>query len=192
MKSRHLLHRGAGMLVLALPATALAHGGIAMADWTTGLTHPLGGADHLLAMLAVGLWAGRLGGRAAYGLPLAFLLALLLGAVMALARPLALPLLESGLAVSVLALGVCLIAPGQIWNGIALLLTAAFGALHGYAHGLEWPAGSDPLGYAAGFFCATVALHLGGVALALRLRAPVLTWLGGGIAAGGLTLLALS
>jgi len=164
-------------LLAVLPIPALAHtGGAHATGFLAGLAHPPGGADHLAAMIAVGLWAGLLGGRAALALPAAFLAAMALGFGLGAAGT-ALPMVEAGIAASVIVLGtaVALAArpPRAVRAPLALSLglAALFGLLHGHAHGTEMADGATPLAYAAGFLLATAALHGAGLALA-RLPAP--------------------
>lgn len=184
-------------LLLALPlalaaSPALAHPGHeGTASLLAGLEHPLLGWDHLLAMLAVGLWAGLAGGRAAWAWPLAFVGGMLGGGALGLAG-LALPAGEPLILASVLGLGLAtllaLSVPAAAGTGLVVLL----GLCHGNAHGLEAPADAAGLAYAAGFALATAALHALGLGLALRARRADATWicrwLGLGVILGGATL----
>ena len=134
-----------------------------------GFLHPLSGLDHTLAMLAVGMWATQLGGRAHWALPGAFVLAMVAGAVIALAG-ITLPGVENGILVSVLVLGLAISwgARLPLWAPIGVV--AVFAVFHGHAHGLELPEATSPAGYAAGFVAATALLHGVGIGLALGLR----------------------
>jgi len=154
--------------LLLSPALAFAHPGHDHAGVMSGLAHPLFGLDHLLAMLAVGLWATQQQGAARWALPLTFVATMLFGGLLGFAG-IEMPLMETGIAGSVLALGllVALAAPPPV--AIAVGLTALFAASHGVAHGLELPALSSPWGYAAGFVAATAALHAAGYAVARSL-----------------------
>jgi len=176
-----------------LAAPALAHTG---AGTTTslgaGLAHPLGGLDHLLAMLAVGLSAALIGGRALWAMPLAFMGAMALGWAGALAG-LHLPDVELGIGLSVVALGALAAAGASAPLAVGVTLAAGFAVFHGHAHGGEMPAGASGLGYAAGFLAATGGLHLGGIGLGLgvmRLGPVAARALGLGVTATGLGLLA--
>ncbi|HEV7268257.1 MAG TPA: HupE/UreJ family protein [Falsiroseomonas sp.] len=153
-------------LALFAPASALAHTGLGHAHGlVAGLLHPLGGLDHLVAMLALGVWAGILGGKARLQLPLAFLSAMAAGAALGMAG-VVLPLVEAGILASVIVLGALVAAWCSLPAVAALPLVAAFGLLHGHAHGTELPGGA--LGYAAGFLVATAALHATGLLLTIR------------------------
>lgn len=181
----------AGLLLL-LPEIALAHTGHGIAGGlATGLLHPITGLDHLLAMVAVGLLAVRLGGRLLWALPLAFPLLMLLGAI-AGAGVLGAGAVEAGILLSVVILG-GLIARGRpLSEGLALGLVGVFALFHGQAHGVLMPVG-DGLAYAAGLLGATAGLHALGIGLALALtRLDVAAWprwVGGGIALSGVALL---
>lgn len=131
-----------------------------------GFLHPLTGLDHLLVMVAVGLWAVRLGGRALWMLPCAFVLPMILGGVAGIGST-PQPLIEHGITASLLLLGAAL---GMAWKpslSVALGIVALCGALHGFAHGSEMPASSTPLLFLAGMAVATSLLHAGGVAAGL-------------------------
>lgn len=157
-------------LPLALFAgTALAHPGHESASFFSGVTHPIGGADHLLAMLAVGLLAARQAGRARWALPASFVVAMLAGAGLG-AMGVALPAVETGIAVSVLVLGLLIALVVKLPLTAAAPMVAAFALFHGHAHLTEMGHGTV-WAYAAGFVVATVALHAAGYALARSLPA---------------------
>lgn len=168
--------------------TASAHTGHHLvAGFTTGLTHPLTGLDHLLAMIAIGLWAAQQGGRALWAVPATFVSAMTLGGGLAWAG-LSLPQAETGIAASVLVLGL-LVATQRRWTVTAgMAIAAGFAIFHGYAHGLEMPQAASPVLYALGFVMATVLLHGVGIAGSL-LGHRVLRVAGAGIAATGAVLL---
>ena len=154
-----------------IPALALAHpGGIAAhSTFVAGLVHPLGGVDHLLAMLAVGWLAARIGGRALWRVPLAFVALMIGGGLLALAG-IALPLVETLIAVSVIVLGLALAGGRRLTTLVAMALVGFFAVFHGHAHLTEMPvAGVDggPLAYGAGFVLATAGLHLVGIGLGM-------------------------
>lgn len=182
-----------GLLVAAGLATpALAHTGVDGAGGlVTGLLHPLSGLDHLLAMVAVGLWAAVAGGRQLWALPLAFVAAMSVGGILG-ALGLALPALELWIVASVVVLGAAVALAVNAPTAIAVAAVAAFALAHGVAHGAEMPATAHGLLYGLGFGGATAALHAMGIAVGLafaRLRLDLLTRLGGGaIAATGLFL----
>ncbi|WP_312571695.1 HupE/UreJ family protein [Stutzerimonas balearica] len=154
--------------LLLSPALAFAHPGHDHAGVMSGLAHPLFGIDHLLAMLAVGLWAAQQQGAARWALPLTFVATMLFGGLLGFAG-IEMPLMETGIAGSVLALGLLVALAVRPPVAIAAGLTALFAASHGVAHGLELPALSSPWGYAAGFVAATAALHAAGYAVARSL-----------------------
>jgi urease accessory protein len=153
-----------------------------------GFEHPLTGADHFLAMFAVGIWGAQMGGRAVWALPVTFPLIMAMGG---LAGMLGMPLphVELGIALSILALGSAIAFGWHPAEAIALILIGAFAICHGYAHGVELPNAADPADYAAGFVIATGMIHLLGVGVGLALNKPVegrlSRALGAVIAAGG-------
>ena len=153
--------------VAAFSSPALAHSGTGLAGgFQAGFMHPLMGPDHLLAMVAVGLWGAFLGRPLVILLPVVFPTVMAMGGVAAmLGMPV--PPVEIGIAVSVIVLGVAIAAAfvAPIWA--ACLLVGAFAVFHGYAHGLELPSAADPIGYSLGFVFATGMLHLVGIALGL-------------------------
>lgn len=156
--------------------------------FANGLTHPLSGLDHLLAMIAIGLWAAQQGGRALWAVPAAFVGTMILGGGLALSG-LSLPHVETGIAASVLVLGL-LIATRRQWSVMAgIAIAAGFAMFHGYAHGLEMPQAASPALYALGFALATVFLHGVGIAGSLVGRYAMQA-AGVGIAASGLAMLA--
>ncbi|WP_435170048.1 HupE/UreJ family protein [Falsirhodobacter sp. 1013] len=177
------------LLTLALilsPTLALAHAGHDHGSpFQAGLTHPIGGTDHVLAMVAVGLWAAVTGGRALWAMPLTFVAAMVLGGAMGMAG-VALPAVEPMILASVIIVGVAAALALRPGPAVALAALAVFGVAHGHAHGAEGPQG-QMVGYAAGFVIATAGLHLAGIGagLALHRFARVL---GAAAAAGGVLL----
>lgn len=162
------------------------------AGFGDGLAHPFLGLDHLLAMLAVGIWAACLGGSALWRVPTVFLLAMGAGAWLA-GPALSMAGLEAGIAASVLALGLLIAFAPRLAGWLSFALVAFFALFHGAAHGLEMPEASSPLGYGLGFLLATASLHGMGVLLGLalgRFRVASLT-AGSAIAVTGLLLLAV-
>ncbi len=162
-----------GFIALALllsPALAQAHPGHLDSGLLAGLSHPLGGLDHLLAMLAVGLWAAQQQGRARWLLPLGFLASLLLGGLLGFAG-LRLPLLEPAISASLLALGLLVSTALRLPLALAVALSGLLAFSHGLAHGLELPLLASPWSYAAGFVAASAALHAAGFQLVQRVPA---------------------
>jgi urease accessory protein len=164
----------AGLCVLAVPA--LAHTGHAAASGVAaGFAHPFVGLDHILAMVAVGVLAARHGGRALLALPAAFLAAMVAGGAAGFAG-FGLPMIETGIAGSVLVLGLAILYSERLAAPIAAVLVAGFGLFHGHAHGTEIVQGIGFAGYAAGFVTATALLHGIGITIARasEFRAPAL------------------
>jgi len=185
----------AALILLTTGSVALAHTGHDVSGLAAGLAHPFFGPDHLLAMVAVGLWAAQRGGRSVWLLPATFMTMLAAGGGTAMQWQHPLPLIESGIALSVLALGLLITLSLKFPTAICAAITALFGLLHGYAHGLELPDSAAPVAYTLGFLAATALLHLGGIAVgvATRQRYGALARMAGGIIAmSGIGLLALS
>ncbi len=177
---------------LALAPAAHAHTfGAQGAGFAAGLSHPFVGLDHLLAMLAVGLWAVQLGGRAMLRVPLAFMTLMALGCALALGG-LPLPAVETGVAVSVLVLGLLIALAARFPLAAGMLLAGVFALFHGYAHGQELPQAASVFLYSMGFLLATGVLHAAGAGLGILFsRGVAANWvrvMGGGIAAAGLVL----
>jgi urease accessory protein len=154
----------------------------------SGLSHPLFGFDHLLAMLAVGIWGAQMGGRLVWVLPMVFPLVMAVGGLLGIAG-ISLPAVEVGIALSVLALGLAIAGALRPPEIAAVLLIAVFAVFHGHAHGAELPAAADPVAYAVGFVVATGLIHLAGIALGLTIgrmfEGRLSRGLGGLIAAAG-------
>jgi urease accessory protein len=136
-----------------------------------GVLHPLTGADHMLAMLMVGLWAGMVAGRAMWVLPLAFLSAMLAGFTYGAIAHTGGMGVEMLIILSLLALGTAVVLKLRAPIALAAGAVGLFGFAHGMAHGLEAPAGQAALGFAGGFLIATALLH--GLGLLLARHVPV-------------------
>lgn len=150
-----------------LPGAAFAHTGDgAHHGFVHGFLHPLGGIDHLLAMVAVGLLAAHLGGRALWLVPLSFIALMAAGGAVGLAG-IPVPYVELGIALSVVVLGLLVALRPGLPLAAATLIAGSFAIFHGHAHGAELPAGNSPVFYAAGFLAATALLHLFGIAIGL-------------------------
>lgn len=179
----------------ALLATAMAASGSVMAHpghadgALAGLMHPLTGFDHLLAMVAVGLWAAQLGGRAQWLLPASFVGFLAAGGALG-AAGFALPLVEAGIVMSVLMLGLLIGFAVKLKALPASLSVGAFALCHGYAHGMEMPATGSGWLYGAGFVAASAALHASGLWMgrAVQARGSWLRASGAAIAMAGVWL----
>lgn len=160
---------GVATLFALMPMAAMAHtgaGGNAIA--MHGFLHPFSGLDHILAMVAVGIFAGQLGGRSLWALPAAFLLAMVAGGAMGYFGT-ALPMVEPGIALSVIVMGMAVALGLKLPLAPAMVVVAAFAVFHGNAHGVEGAGAGSFLGYAAGFVVATSLLHGAGILLNLML-----------------------
>ncbi len=160
--------------LLALPALAHEQGG-QTAGWLAGLLHPISGLDHVLAMVAVGLWGAQLGAPAIWLLPVTFPLVMAVGGFLALVG-VPLPGVEIGIAASAILLGGLVAAQSRPPLGLAAAVVGLFAVFHGHAHGTELPAGQSGLAYSAGFVVATGCLHAAGVAIGLVHRWPEGRW----------------
>jgi urease accessory protein len=137
-----------------------------------GLAHPFLGLDHILAMLAVGLWAFQLGGRATWCVPAAFVAAMITGGVAGI-HGVHLPLAEQGVVFSVVVLGVLIAGSVRLPVVVSTALVGLFAVFHGYCHASEMSANISALAYTAGFALATVALYACGIALGLCARSVI-------------------
>ena len=150
-----------------MSGTALAHTGVSHADgFSHGFMHPIGGLDHVLAMIAVGLLAANLGGRALWLVPVAFVAVMAAGGALGMAG-VSVPFVESGIAVSIVVLGFAVALRVSLPTIAAMALVGVFAIFHGHAHGAEMPADASGASYAAGFLLATALLHAAGIALGL-------------------------
>src|SRR5579864_2170137 len=158
----------AAPLVLA-PAIASAHTGLGdAADLVHGFLHPLGGIDHILAMVAVGLLAARMGGRALWLVPASFVLTMAVAGLVGMTG-VSVTGAEGGIALSVLVLGAMIAFGMRLPVAAAMGLVGFFALFHGYAHGSEMPATASGLAFGAGFVAATALLHGFGIALGLAI-----------------------
>jgi urease accessory protein len=187
MTYRPILVLAALLMLMTEPATAHTGEGT-IGGLLSGFSHPLRGFDHLLAMLAVGIWGAQLGGRLVWALPVAFPLVMAFGGLLGMAG-VSIPYVETGIALSVLALGLVIALALRPPEAIALLLIGIFAIFHGYAHGVELPTAADPTAYAVGFVIATGLIHVAGIGLGLTIgrlfEGRLSRGLGGAIAAAG-------
>ncbi len=175
-------------LVAALAAApAFAHVGHGTGGFGHGLAHPVFGADHLLAMVAVGLWAALAAPGLAWAAPAGFLSGMLVGGLLGFAG-FGTPLVETMILGSVILFGLLALFSVRTGAAVAFGLAAVFGAAHGVAHGAELPVSADAASYVAGFLLATAALHALGLSAGLAVRRFGLPRLGQ--AAGGVVALA--
>ena len=190
-------------LVLAAtlyPALAYAHVGVGeTSGFAHGFTHPISGLDHVLAMILVGVFAFQLGGRALWLVPLSFVGMMAAGGIMSM-NGIHVPLIELGIALSVIVLGTAVAFEVKAPVAIAAGLAGLFAIFHGYAHVAEMPGGAGGLEYAGGFMLSTALLHVAGIGLgqvvgrnsqqagsyALRVIGSVFALAGVGILSGAL------
>jgi urease accessory protein len=157
------------MLVLSAPLLAGAHPALPghTHGFASGLLHPLTGWDHLLAMTAVGVWAVGCGRRAMRLLPLAFVSTMIVGGMLGMAGLGRVPLIEQGIAASVLILGIFIAMAAQLPLPAGAFIVGMFALFHGYAHGSEMPATASGWLYGVGFVLATLGLQVLGIGLGL-------------------------
>jgi len=196
MKRKRLLNLAGWTLAMLLAAAlpAAAHPGhLPMSGFAAGVQHPLSGMDHLLAMIAVGLWAGLCGGRREWLWPATFVTSMIAGSVIGLFATPNLPV-EPAILASVMVLGLATALSLRVPTVLGGLVIAIFGMAHGYAHGSEMPHTASGLDFAAGFALATAILHVTGVVAATsfrRLRLDLVTrFAGTGIVIAGISLIA--
>jgi urease accessory protein len=183
--------------LLLAPTAALAHTGAgAVHGFLHGFAHPLGGLDHILAMVTVGILASQLGRRALWLVPAAFVLVMAAGGIAGVAG-IPVPFVEVGVAASVLVLGAMVALKLAAPAAIAMAIVGFFAVFHGYAHGAEMPGAAGALAYGLGFVAATALLHAAGIGLGFltgriggRWGAVAAPTAGGLVAAAGLGLLA--
>ena len=162
----------ASLLLILVSATAYAHTETGVAGGLiSGLLHPVLGVDHLVAMVAVGLWGALLGAPAIWVLPITFPVVMALGALLGVAG-VPLPAVEIGIAASAIALGAMVAADIRPPLAVAGVLVGLFAVFHGYAHGAELPTAVNPLAYGVGFVTATGLLHLLGILIGVLVRWP--------------------
>lgn len=170
---RHAAQQLTMLLILITPAIAAAHvtGESVRDGFLTGFTHPLRGPDHVLAMLAVGMWGAQLGAPAIWVLPVAFPMVMALGGVLGILG-LPLPAVEVGVALSVVMLGGVIATDRRPSLPVAAILVGFFAVFHGYAHGAELPSHTGAVAYCAGFVIATGLIHLTGIGIGCVIYAP--------------------
>lgn len=182
-------------LFVLIATPALAHTGAGSASgFSAGFGHPIGGLDHILAMVAVGILAAQMGGRSLWLVPLAFLTMMIVGGLFGVAG-VPLPLVELGIVGSIVVLGGVIAFGWRMSAGAAMVLVGALAIFHGHAHGTEMPVSVSGIEYGLGFAAATALLHGMGIALGLGATkladkaAPALIRIGGGaIALAGVAL----
>jgi len=184
-------------VLLCAPGPAAAHTEVGIAGGLlSGFLHPLTGMDHLVAMVAVGLWGAQLGAPGIWVLPVCFPAVMAVGGLLGvLGVPL--PFSEPVIAASALVLGFAVAMALRVPFWAAAIVVGVFAIFHGYAHGQELPGAANPLAYGVGFVVATGMLHALGILIGVTTRwqtgAAAVRVLGAGIAGlGGLFLLSLA
>ncbi|MET0028366.1 MAG: HupE/UreJ family protein [Candidatus Thiodiazotropha sp.] len=160
------------LIILLFSNSALAHTDIAMGGgMMNGFLHPVSGWDHVVAMIAVGLWGAFLGRPAIWVLPITFPLVMAFGGALGVAG-IPVPSVELGIALSAVVLGlqVALASRPPLW--LAALIVGVFAIFHGHAHGTELPQAASPIAYSIGFVVSTGLLHLSGILFGLLTRWP--------------------
>ncbi|MGF6158420.1 urease accessory protein [Ensifer sp. KUDG1] len=183
--NRRILIAAAALIASAAPAFAhlnpAEHGSFA-----AGFSHPLFGIDHILVMIAVGLWAAQIGGRALWVVPTAFVSMMAVGFALAVAG-VGLPFVEPAILASVVALGLLVAMAVRLDTAASAAIVGVFALFHGHAHGAELGS-AGALAFSVGFILATAALHVAGIGLGVTLQRLS----GGGLLArilGGVTAL---
>lgn len=180
------------LFAVAAASPALAHTGVgSTSGFASGFSHPLFGLDHFLAMIAVGVWASLMGGRALWLVPAAFVLVMALGGIGGVFG-VPLPGVELMIAASVVLLGLLIALRARPATIAAMAVVGLFALFHGHAHGTEMHEGVSGLTYGLGFMAATALLHAAGIGIGLllaRLPEPVVRVGGGAVAVVGLSLL---
>jgi len=184
-------------LSVLVATPALAHTGAgSVSGFASGFSHPIGGLDHLLAMIAVGILASQQGGKSLWLLPVSFVAMMVVGGALGIAG-VAVPFVELGIVGSVIVLGAVIALGKHMPTGAAMVLVGVLAIFHGHAHGTEMPVDASGFEYGLGFALATAMLHAVGLGLGLAALkaaekfAPVAVRIGGGvIAAAGLALFA--
>ena len=172
MGTRHFTFLSVTTIVLTFAGAATAHESTGIAGgFISGFLHPIFGWDHVVAMVAVGLWGAFLGIPAIWILPVVFPLVMTLGGALGV-MGVPIPAVETGIAASAVVLGamVAIAARPPIW--IAAVIVGLFAIFHGHAHGTELPNAANPLAYSMGFVISTGMLHLSGIAFGLVVRWP--------------------
>jgi urease accessory protein len=172
MKSWARILTSAAPLLAALPAAAHTSAGDLTGGFVAGFMHPILGWDHVVAMVAVGLWGAFLGRPAIWVLPVVFPLVMAFGGVLGVAR-VPLPGVEVGIALSAIVLGLMVAFAARPPLPVAAVIVGAFAIFHGYAHGMELPEAANPIVFSLGFVIATGLLHICGIAFGLLTKRPL-------------------
>lgn len=186
----------AAIFAMLASSLALAHetASLPFGSFIGGLTHPVLGPDHFLAMVSVGILSAQIGGRAIWTIPATFVAVMAFGGTLGMID-IGLTAIEAGIACSVLALGIAIALDRRLPISIAMSAVGFFAIFHGYAHGAEMPTVARPVAYAAGFMSGTAALHIlglltGDISQRYVRGKPMLRLAGGAIAGIGAVFLA--
>jgi urease accessory protein len=164
---RHALTLAALMTIAT--SAAQAHVGIGDTNgFAHGFGHPIGGIDHVLVMVAVGLFASHLGGHALWAVPLSFVAMMIVGGVLGMGG-VTMPLVEVGIGISVVVLGVAIAFGCRMPTAAAMAMVGVFAVFHGHAHGAEMLRTASGLSYGIGFTLATAFLHVCGIGVGLEI-----------------------
>lgn len=186
MKSRNLISLLTAAIFVTFASSVSAHTTTGITGgFISGFMHPVLGWDHVIAMVAVGLWGAFLGNPAIWVLPVVFPLVMAFGGALGV-MGIPIPVVETGIAASAVVLGamVAFAVRPPIW--VAAVIVGAFAIFHGHAHGTELPNAANPLAYSLGFVVSTGLLHLSGIAFGLLVRWPagkIAVQTGGGLIA---------
>lgn len=184
IRSRELRLFAAGLVAIAWPLFAWAHEETGQAaGFLAGLSHPVSGLDHVLAMVAVGFWGAQLGAPALWALPVAFPMVMAVGGMLGL-MGIPIPGVEIGIALSAVALGAVVLREVKPALPVAAGLVGFFAIFHGHAHGTELPDGASGLYYSIGFVMATGLLHAAGIGFGMihtRPHGPAILRAAGGL-----------
>jgi urease accessory protein len=162
--------------VLLASSPAFAHETQGMlGGFASGFRHPIFGYDHLLAMLAVGIWGAQIGGRSIWMLPVVFPLIMAIGGFLG-AAGIPLPYVEILVALSVFGLGLAIALALKPVEWMSIIAVGLFAVFHGHAHGTEAPEAADPLAYGIGFVMATGLIHLTGIGFGLLVGSAFKGW----------------
>jgi urease accessory protein len=176
-------------ILLFLPETAYAHVVQGGGGFISGLTHPVLGVDHLLAMLSVGILSAQMGGKSIWRVPAIFVIVMLVGGILGI-KGVHIDYVELGIIFSVLALGLAIASERNLPAFLAMILVGIFAIFHGHAHGSEMPHLAKPALYACGFVVGTAIIHVAGLLIgfivkSFRHGSQLLRYLGASIAGIG-------
>jgi urease accessory protein len=152
----------AALPLLFIARAALAHTGGPVGGFASGFEHPISGWDHVIAMVAVGIWGAFLGKPALWVLPVIFPLVMAFGGALGVIG-VPVPMIETGIALSGIVLGLLIAFSVRAPLWVAGLIVGVFAVFHGHAHGTELPSAANPFAFGIGFVIATGLLHLGGI-----------------------------